>query len=230
VGELQLMMILVQTDRQYPKLMKLLQKLGKSFVLTVREVAEEVSISKTICHEILTQTLGMSHIAAKFVPHYLTDEQKQIRTDVSQELLNRANEDENFLTNIITGVETWVYRHDFETKAQSSHWVSKRSPRPKKAIQVQSNLKVMLTVFFFDSEGVVHHEFLPQGKIVTKDYYLEMIKVVREAIRKKYPMLGGQTDGCSMLTMLPHTHRYYSVSFWRNTRQQSLHNLLTRLI
>jgi hypothetical protein len=35
VAELQLMMILVQANRQYPKLIKLLQKLGKSFVLTV---------------------------------------------------------------------------------------------------------------------------------------------------------------------------------------------------
>jgi hypothetical protein len=46
--------------------------------LTVREVAEEVSISKTVCHESLTQNLDMSRIASKFVPHLLTDEQKQI--------------------------------------------------------------------------------------------------------------------------------------------------------
>jgi hypothetical protein len=38
----------------------------------------------------------MSRIVAKFVPCLLTDEQKQIRVDVSQDLLNRANEDENF--------------------------------------------------------------------------------------------------------------------------------------
>jgi hypothetical protein len=55
-------------------------------VLTVREVAEEVSILKT--HEILMQNLGMSCIAAKLVPCLLTDEQKQILVDVSQELLN----------------------------------------------------------------------------------------------------------------------------------------------
>jgi hypothetical protein len=153
---IQLMMILVQADRQYPKLMKLVQKLGKSFVLTVREVAEKVSISKTICHEILKQNLGMSRIETKFVPRLLTDEQKQIRVYVSQELLNRTNEDENFLKTIITGDETWVYGRYFETKAQSSQWVSKGSPRPKKVKQVQSNVKVMLTVFFY-CEGVVHH-------------------------------------------------------------------------
>jgi hypothetical protein len=45
-------------------------------------------------------------------------------------------------------------------------------------------LKVMLTVFF-NSEDIVRHEFLPQGKTVTKDYYLEVMKRLREAIRKQ---------------------------------------------
>jgi hypothetical protein len=39
----------------------------------------------------------MSRIAAKFVPCLLTDEQGQFRVDVSQELLNLANKDENIL-------------------------------------------------------------------------------------------------------------------------------------
>jgi hypothetical protein len=56
--------------------------------LTDREVAEEVSISKTVCHEILTENLGMHRIAAKFLPCLLMDDQKQNRVDVSQELLD----------------------------------------------------------------------------------------------------------------------------------------------
>ena len=39
----------------------------------------------------------MHRIAAKFVPSLLTDEQKQNRVDVSQELLDRVNGDDNFL-------------------------------------------------------------------------------------------------------------------------------------
>jgi hypothetical protein len=61
--------------------------------LTVREVSEEVSLSKTVCHEILTENLGMHRIPAKFVPRLLTDDQKQNRVDVSIELLDRANDD-----------------------------------------------------------------------------------------------------------------------------------------
>jgi [histone H3]-lysine36 N-dimethyltransferase SETMAR len=116
--------------------------------LTVREVSEEVGICKSSCHTILTEKLKMHRVAAKFVPRLLTEEQKQNRVTVSQELLDRSNTDENFLKNVITGDETWVYGYDVETKVQSSQWVGKSSPRPKKARQSRSNVKVMLIVFF----------------------------------------------------------------------------------
>jgi hypothetical protein len=152
--------------------------------LTVREVAEDVSISKTVCHEILTENLGMHRIATKFVPRLLTDDRKQNRGDVSKELLDRANDD-NFLKNIITGDETWVYGYDVETKVQSSQWVSKTSPRPKKkARQMRSHVNVMLTLVF-DSESVVHYEFLPQGRTVNKEYYLEVMQRLSGVVRKK---------------------------------------------
>ena len=57
----------------------------------------------------------MHRVAAKFV-RLLTEEQKQNRVTVSQELLDRSNTDENFLKNVITCDETWVYGYDVETK------------------------------------------------------------------------------------------------------------------
>ena len=58
--------------------------------------------------QILTEKLKMHRVAAKIVPRLLTEEQKQNRITVSQELLDRSNADENFLKNVITGDETWV--------------------------------------------------------------------------------------------------------------------------
>jgi transposase len=51
---------------------------------------------------------------------------------------------------------------------------------------VRSQVKVMLTVFFY-SEGVVNYEFLPQGRTVNREYYLEVMQRLREAVRKKRP-------------------------------------------
>ena len=44
----------------------------------------------------------------------------------------------------------------------------------------------MLTVFF-DSKGVLHYEFLPKGRTVNKEYYLEVMQRLREAVRSKRP-------------------------------------------
>ena len=76
------------------------------------------------------------------------------------------------------------------------------SPRPKKARQVRSNLKVLLTVFF-DCRGAVHHEFLPQGRTVNKEYYLQAMRNLREAICQKRPNLWKNKNGfCTTTTPL----------------------------
>ena len=75
------------------------------------------------------------------------------------------NDDTGMLHEVITGNEAWVYDYGIETKDQSSQWRHPEEPRPKKSLQIRSNVKVLLTVFY-DCNGVIHHEFLPQGRMV----------------------------------------------------------------
>jgi len=79
-----------------------------------------------------TEKLEMRRVSAKLVPRLLTDDQKENRVEMSDELLANANGNKTFFKNIITGDETWVYGRDVETKMESSQWIDKRSPRPKK--------------------------------------------------------------------------------------------------
>ncbi|UYV70083.1 hypothetical protein LAZ67_7001725 [Cordylochernes scorpioides] len=156
--------------------------------ITVREVAEGLNISIGSCHSIFINDLGMRRVAAKFVPKLLNCDQKQHRMNIANEMLDSVRDDPNLLQRVITGDEAWVYGYDVETKAQSSQWKLPHEPRPKKARQVRSNVNVLLTVFF-DCRGVVHHEFLPQGRTVNKEYYLQVMRNLREAIRQKRPDL-----------------------------------------
>ena len=154
--------------------------------LTVREHAEECRISVGSCHHILTEELEMHRVAAKFVPRLMTSDQQAHRVQVCQDLLDHSGNDKAFLSKIITSDESWVYGYDVETKVHSSQWTSKTSPRPKKACQVWSKIKVLLTVFF-DASGVVHHQYLPEGSTVNQTYYIEVLKHLRDAIRRKRP-------------------------------------------
>ena len=67
----------------------------------------------------------MRCISAKFMLRLLTDDHKENHVEISQELLANANSNENFLKNIITGDETWVYGYDVETKMLSLQWMGK---------------------------------------------------------------------------------------------------------
>jgi type I site-specific restriction endonuclease len=86
--------------------------------------------------------------AAKFVPWLLSQEQKEFRAEVAQDLLETTNNDPDLLKKVITRDESWVYGYDPETKAQSSQWKSPEYPHLKKVRQSRSNVKAMLTVFF----------------------------------------------------------------------------------
>ncbi|XP_040357023.1 uncharacterized protein LOC121046630 [Ixodes scapularis] len=88
--------------------------------VTIREIAEEVGISTFSAHSIMTGDLAMKRVAAKFVPKLLTVEQKQLRVEVSQDLLDSTYSNPGFMNTIITGDEPWAHGYDPETKSQSS--------------------------------------------------------------------------------------------------------------
>jgi hypothetical protein len=136
----------------------------------------------------------------------LSDAQKALRVSVCRELRQQARDDPNFISNIITGDETWVYGYDPETKQQSSQWKSPKSPRPKKARQVRSNVKSMLIFFFPDIQGIVHKEFVPPGKTVNGKFYCEVLKRLREGIGANVQASGRKTIGFSTVTTRPLTH------------------------
>jgi len=136
--------------------------------LTVREIADDCGISVVSCDAILTDDLHRKCVCVKFVPCLLTDDQREQRQTIAGDLLVRSCEDVQFLKNIVTGDESWVYGYDPETKQQSSQWKGPSSPRPK------NKTKDMLLAFF-DSKGIVHHEYAPVGQTINKEFCLEVL-------------------------------------------------------
>ena len=49
---------------------------------------------------------------------------------------------------------------------------------------MRSKVKVMLTAFF-ESRGVIHHEYAPQGQTINKEYYRDVPRRLRDAVRRK---------------------------------------------
>lgn len=158
--------------------------------LTCDEVAREVGISHGSVYTILTGKLNMRRVAARWVPHALTDEQKQARVDIAKRLHKRyENEGENFINRIIAIDETWIRSYEPELKRQSSEWHTPASPRPIKFRRKQGNLKMMM-IFAYDNHGILTANRVPEGQTVNKEYYRAfLMKYLRPAVRKKRPGL-----------------------------------------
>jgi hypothetical protein len=71
----------------------------------------------------------------------------------------------------------------------------------------------MKTMFitFFGIKDVVHFEFIPQGQTVNRAYYVEILKRLREALRRKRPELW-PNDWFSTMTTPAHKALFRAVS------------------
>ncbi|UYV66273.1 hypothetical protein LAZ67_4001141 [Cordylochernes scorpioides] len=156
------------TDENVQKITDLIKE---NLRTTLLELEQDTGISKTTIGRIVTEDLKLKKTPAKFIPRFLTNEQKLCRLATCEDMLEMTRTDPEWKDKIITGDETWVYGYDPETKHQSADWRGQGEPRPKKSRILKSRNKVLL-VTFLDNKAIVHHNILCR---------------LREAIRKKRP-------------------------------------------
>ncbi|UYV63842.1 hypothetical protein LAZ67_2005793 [Cordylochernes scorpioides] len=172
-----------KTDENVQKITDLIKENPRT---TLLELEQDTGISKTTIGRIVTEDLKLIKTPAKFIPRFLTNEQKLCRLATCEDMLEMTRTDPEWKDKIITGDETWVYGYDPETKRQSAEWRGQGEPRPKKSRILKSRNKVLM-VAFLDNKGIVHHEYLPAGQTVINEMYLGILCRLREAIRKKRP-------------------------------------------
>jgi transposase len=116
--------------------------------LALRVMLDELNINKETIRQILHEDLRKRKICAKFVPHSLTDEQKQRRLISCQDFIQTCQDNLSFLDCIVTGDESWVFQYDPNTKRRNMQCSSKPSPSPKKFRLQKSKIKTTLITFF----------------------------------------------------------------------------------
>ncbi|UYV77881.1 hypothetical protein LAZ67_15002660 [Cordylochernes scorpioides] len=167
LAEFLLKMILGKNVQNVQKITDLIKENPRT---TFLELEQDTGISKTTIGRIVTKDLKLKKTPAKFIPRFLTNEQKLCRLATCENMLEMTRTDPEWKDKIITGDETWVYDYDPETKRQYAEWRGQGEPRPKKSRILKSRNKVLL-VTFLDNKGIVHHEYLPAGQTVIKEMY-----------------------------------------------------------
>jgi hypothetical protein len=75
-----------------------------------------------------------------------------------------------------------VFCHDPKTKRQSSELVGETSPWPKKLKFQEPRIKTTL-IIFFDSQGIVHKDFVSEGKTVNAEFYKQVTDYLLKCIQ-----------------------------------------------
>ena len=142
-------------------------------------------ISRTLLYDNVSSHLGYRKVCARWAPKMLTEEHKKQRVACAFKfLMCHHKEGDGMLSHIVTGDETWVSHITPEPKQQSLHWKHTGSLKRKKFKQMISTRKIMCTVFW-DRQGVLLVEFLPQGTKINSAVYCETLKKLRHAIQNK---------------------------------------------
>ena len=81
--------------------------------ISVRLVADELGISKTLLDEIMSDYSGMKKVCTRWVPKLLTLLQRANRVDCCEKLLENCNQGPTgIFGRIVTGDETWIHHYD----------------------------------------------------------------------------------------------------------------------
>jgi len=151
---------------------------------TVHDLCAEVGIGYGSCQRILTEQLNMYRIAAKFMPRVLTQDQRDSRVAICQELKETVKKRSD--TPLERHHRQRKHRLCLRPRDKTSQWKSPGSPRPKKARMQKSKLK-MMPICFFHQEGIINREFVPPGMTVNADFYCDVLSRLRENVRRKSP-------------------------------------------
>ena len=141
----------------------------------MQEIKELSGIHSSSVLKILHERLGLGKICARWVPHLLTDEEKQNRVRLASQDIEKYDKcDPRRLEEIVTRDETWIYHFQPDSKAENKVWVSSEGDRPVIARHCKTSNR-MLYAILIDSKGPVLQIPVLKGSSVTGKFYRESV-------------------------------------------------------
>ena len=128
------------------------------------------------------EALGKTRKLGYWVPHRLTEQNRDQRVTIASFLLSYARTF-GWLDSILTGDEKWVLYVNVTRRHQ---WVDQDAdpePEPKAGLHQK---KVMLCVWW-DVRGIVYYELLPANTTVTAAVYCDQLERVKAELEKNRP-------------------------------------------
>lgn len=149
--------------------------------LTTRCMAAQLGCAHSTVYRHLI-AMGKVLKLGSWVPHVLTESDRGRRSDTCLSLLSRRR-NFHWLDDVITGDEKWAL---YVTRSRHRQWVSVDQhalPEPKPDLHEK---KLMLSVWW-DSQGIIYHEFLPHNVTITAAYYSAQLDRLKSQLTSVRP-------------------------------------------
>ena len=138
---------------------------------SARYISATLAISKGKVIRILKQELGLKKCTARWVPHFLNEDQKRKRVEYSISMLKKLTSlNENQRASVVTGDESWI----FLINQQESAWCAPGENPPDLEKKMINSEKVMIFVSF-NCKGIISINALPTNTRFTSTYMCESI-------------------------------------------------------
>lgn len=151
--------------------------------LTSRELAEKFSVSHTaILHHL--EEMGKVSKLDVWVPHQLTDFDRQRRIDACTTLLSKKRR-LDWLNKLVTADEKWCL---YSNMTRRRSWTNKGTTAQPQAKADLHQKKLMVCVWW-DVKGVIHWEMLERNQSINAQLYCQQLQRVADAIAQTRPEL-----------------------------------------
>jgi len=154
--------------------------------ITFYELEEMPGITRGSLQRIIHDHLGLQKKFCKFVPHFLTEDQKRARVKTCTENLNMWRNDGRTLINkIISEDETYVHYYEPKSRTESKIWVFE-DESPPHVVKKSKTIGKVLYAVFFNTSGLVEAVKLEGQKSVTALWYTTkcLPRIFRNASRR----------------------------------------------
>ena len=132
--------------------------------VTTREIQESLNSRTAATVSALQGHPRVRQRGARWITHSMRDKQLRVKVEWCEFMLREFNGGRSKLTwEGLTGDETWIYRHDLETKMQSVVWLFPDESPPLKTQKITQRTEENSCLFLRKIEPCRHHSSLGQN-------------------------------------------------------------------
>jgi len=138
---------------------------------SVREISDLTGICVNVVYRILTDTLKMNNVCARWVPRLLTQDQKTTRVQMSRSFLDRFDrEEDQFLHRIVNGRNVAL---PLRTRVQTAiHGMETLRFSTTKKVRTSKSAGKFMFMFFMDARGLILQHAVP---LIIRSYVLNIL-------------------------------------------------------